>query len=312
MTKSTSLPRRDRYARMRHIKTLDPARDHLEIYRISSGYEFPWDYLRATELALLRTFAVPSIGELLDATGQFECAAQRRYDDTFILMGALARYGYDSPEGRTALRTVNRAHSWYRISNDDMLYTLSSFIFEPIKWIAAHGWRPLLQEEKHAAFWFYRNIGLRLGIKDIPSSYAQLQELNTHYERTAFGPTDAGRRVADHALTAMCGWFPLPLRPFVRPVVLSMLDEPLRTALGYPSPPTALTSLTHGALRARARLLRLASPRRVSRFDVLPTVRTYTLGGPGCTMDKFGVAKPTPVAAHWRAPDAPTTEAKTP
>lgn len=206
-------PVRNRYARMRHIKTLDPERDHLEIYRISSGCEFPWDYLRATEIALLRTFAVPSIGGLLDATGQFECAAQRRYDDTFILMGALARYGYDSPEGKTALRTVNRAHGWYRISNDDMLYTLSSFIYEPIRWIGRHGWRPLLGEEKLAAFWYYRNVGLRLGVKDIPSRYEDFQDFNEQYERTAFSRTDAGRRVADHALKAMCGWFPRPLRP---------------------------------------------------------------------------------------------------
>jgi len=33
----------------RRIEELDPVRDHEEIYRISAGHEFPWDYTRALE-----------------------------------------------------------------------------------------------------------------------------------------------------------------------------------------------------------------------------------------------------------------------
>lgn len=65
----------------RRIAALDPERDHVEIYRLSPGCAFPWDYRRALELALLRTFAVPSIADLLMATGEFARAPQRRYDD---------------------------------------------------------------------------------------------------------------------------------------------------------------------------------------------------------------------------------------
>ena len=84
-------------------------RDHEEIYRISAGYEFPWDYQRALELALFRTYCVPSISALLDATGEFRDRPQRRYDDTALLMAEIAAHGYDSPRGKEALRVINRA-----------------------------------------------------------------------------------------------------------------------------------------------------------------------------------------------------------
>ena len=54
-----------RYDRLRQIEKLDPKRDHVEIYHLMFGYEFPWDMTRAPELALYRTYCVPSISALL-------------------------------------------------------------------------------------------------------------------------------------------------------------------------------------------------------------------------------------------------------
>ena len=72
------------------IQALDPIADHEEIYRISAGHEFPWDYTRALELALFRTYCVPSISALLSATGEFRDRPQKRYDDTALLMAGLS------------------------------------------------------------------------------------------------------------------------------------------------------------------------------------------------------------------------------
>src|SRR5688500_12217806 len=143
---------RDRYRWRRRIEELDPVADHEEIYRISAGLEFPWDYTRALEFALFRTYCVPSISALLDATGEFRDRAQRRYDDTALRMAELAAHGYDSPRGRDALRVINRAHGRYAITNDDMRYVLSTFIYDPIDWIDRYGWRPLTGHERIAAF----------------------------------------------------------------------------------------------------------------------------------------------------------------
>ena len=44
--------------------------DHAEIYRITVAHEFPWDMNQSLSFALFRTYAVPSIGGLLDRTGE--------------------------------------------------------------------------------------------------------------------------------------------------------------------------------------------------------------------------------------------------
>ena len=62
------------------IGRLDPERDHQRIVFLSTRVDFPFDTTRALELALFRTFGVPSISALLHRTGEFERRAQKRYD----------------------------------------------------------------------------------------------------------------------------------------------------------------------------------------------------------------------------------------
>ncbi len=61
------------------------------MYRTLVMYEFPWDMNQALSFALFRTYAVPGIGGLLDATGEFTARTQKRYDDTALLLER--RYG---------------------------------------------------------------------------------------------------------------------------------------------------------------------------------------------------------------------------
>ena len=70
----------------RRNDALDPRRDYVEIYRNLSQHEFPWDMNQALSFALFRTYAVPGIGSLLDRTGEFTGAVQKRYDDTALLL----------------------------------------------------------------------------------------------------------------------------------------------------------------------------------------------------------------------------------
>jgi hypothetical protein len=84
------------------IQTLDPVKDHQRIALLSCRTDFPFDTTRALELALFRTFAVPSIAALLDKTGEFQERAQKRYDDTDIIVSTLVERGYDSERGQAA------------------------------------------------------------------------------------------------------------------------------------------------------------------------------------------------------------------
>lgn len=68
------------------IQRLDPEKDDHRILFLSWTHDFFWDSRKALEFALFRTYAVPSIGKLLDSTGEFTRRAQKRYDDTDLLI----------------------------------------------------------------------------------------------------------------------------------------------------------------------------------------------------------------------------------
>ena len=258
---------RAKYRWLRRIESLDPIEDHQEIYRLSMGHEFPWDYARALEFALFRTYCVPGILALLARTGEFRDRPQKRYDDTALLMLELVVNGYDSPRGREALRVVNRQHGRYAIGNDEMRYVLSTFIYDPIDWIDRYGWRPLSAHERIAGFEFYRQVGRRMGIRDIPGTYEEFRDFKTGYEAAHFAVAASNTEIGNYTVNLFASWFPAPLRPAARKGVLALLDPPMLAAFGFPPPPRALTRTAHLALRGRARFVRLLPPRRQSTFD---------------------------------------------
>jgi hypothetical protein len=297
-----------RWSTAHRIAQLDPERDHVEIYRLSTGFEFPWDYRRALELALLRTFAIPSIAELLVATREFERFTQRRYDDTAILMGELAAHGYDSDRGRTALRRINRAHGPYRIANEDMLYVLSTFVLDPVRWIDRYGWRRLLAQEREAAYCFYREVGRRMNIRDMPAGYAELERFSRDYART-MRATPGSRALADHVLGLFATWFPRPVRGLARRVVPATFDDELLLGLGLPQPPRWQRATAGRALRLRAAVVRRMPPRRAASFDDGSVrFRSYPGYPDGYDLDTIGAPEPpADLDAGRQATDARTS-----
>jgi hypothetical protein len=274
-----------RHATLREIEQLDPERDHLRIVFLSSCYEFPFDTTRALEFALFRTFCVPSISALLDRTGEFQSQPQKRYDDTDIIVSELLEWGYDSDRGKRALRRMNQIHGRFDIKNEDYLYVLSTFIYEPIRWNQKFGWRPMCEQERLAFFRFWREVGHRMGIKDIPTEFADLEEYNRDYERRNFRFTEANKRVGAATRELFVSWFPRPLAPLVRAAILAMLDAPLIEAFGFPRPSRHMRWLVPACLRLRSRLNRYLPPRRHPRLRTELKHRAYP---EGYTIERLG------------------------
>ena len=241
-------------------------RDHVEIVRLLGSYEFPFDIVRALELALFRTFGGPDGSGLLDRTGEFRKRGQKRYDDTAILISEFLYDGYDGPVGSRAIAQMNRIHSAYRIRNDTFVFVLSTFIFDPIDWIDRYGWRPLSRNEQLALYEFWREVGLRMSLRDIPPSLDAFRAWSEAYQQEHFHFADSNRRVADATVRIVEGWLPRPLRPAAFPVLNTLLDERLRRAFGYPEPPAVLAALVKGSLWLRKQLLKV--------FTVHPTPKT--------------------------------------
>jgi hypothetical protein len=260
---------------LQEIRGLDPVADHSRIVYLDTCFEFPWDTTRSLELALFRTFAAPSVAELLDSTGEFERAAQRRYDDTDLILSTIVEAGYESEAGKHAIRRMNRIHGRFEISNEDFLYVLSSFVFEPIRWNAGFGWRPLVDAEKLATFEFWREVGRRMAIRDIPETYRELERLNENYERRHFRRTAASERVGRATRDMFLAWFPgLPKR-FGAQAIYALMDDALLDAFGFPRPPRALRTAVESALRARGKVVALLPPRRSPRLRTRRRTRTY-------------------------------------
>lgn len=269
-----------RYDILHRIEQLDPLQDHAEIYRLLVCFEFPWDFTRASELALYRTFCVPGISALLDKTGEFAHRTQKRYDDTALLLAEMGAYGYDSERGRAAQRRMNRIHKRFDISNEDFLYVLSTFIYEPIRWNARFGWRKLTERERLAIFYFWREVGRRMNIKAIPESYEQFEQYNIAYEHDHFRYAETNRRVAEATRDLFLSWFPLPgfLRSLLKPAIYALLDDAVLDAFGFPHPPKVLRQLLAAGLKARAFALRLFPPRKYPFLYVEQRHRSYPDG----------------------------------
>jgi hypothetical protein len=267
-----------RYAVLHAIRRLDPVRDHQRIVRLSMRQDFPFDTTRALELALFRTFAVPSVAALLDRTGEFAGRPQKRYDDTDRIVSELIEWGYDSDRGRRALRRMNQLHGRFAIANDDFLYVLSTFVFEPIRWNARFGWRPLCEQERLAYFHFWREVGRRMGIRDVPADYAAFERFNRDYEWRHFVFTEANRRVGTATRELFVGWSPRPLAPLVRAAIHALLDEPLIEAFGFPRPAPLARRLVEAGLRWRARLLAFLPARRRPLLRTEQACPTYPGG----------------------------------
>ncbi|MFW5748400.1 MAG: oxygenase MpaB family protein [Chloroflexota bacterium] len=268
-----------RFAIRDEILRLDPEKDHFRIAFLSGAYEFPWLTTRALEFALFRTYAVPSISKLLDETGQFVRAGQRRYDDTSLILAEISEHGYDSERGRAALRRMNRLHGRFDIGNDDYLYVLSTFVFEPARWIDRFGWRRTTEHEKLAAYYFWREVGRRMNIRDIPATRAAYEQFNIAYEREHFRCTGSNYRVGEATIRIFLGWYPQPLHPVIREATYALLDDPLREAFGFPKASNGLRMTVEGALRLRGRFIRyLMPPRRRPRLLTQEGNRSYPFG----------------------------------
>lgn len=100
-----------------------------------------------------RTYGIPTISKLLCETQQLGKAeyAGRRYTDTSLLITEFIANSPTSERANSAIARMNYLHDRYqrakKISNDDMLYTLSLFVLEVEKWIGLYEWRSLTPME---------------------------------------------------------------------------------------------------------------------------------------------------------------------
>ena len=240
---------------LRRIEELNPEKDHWEIVRLSVLYEFPWDFNRALELALYKTFAVPSIAKILSGSGEFQDHSQKRYDDTDIILSEIIENGLDNERGKEAVNRLNWIHSHYSITNEDYIYVLSTFVFDSGRWINKYAYRQLTDNEEQAGYKVWVEIGEAMGIQNIPDTLEKLRAYNLNYEKEHFVYSEDNRKVAQATENLMLGWYlPKLFWELARPFLHAIMDDHLLKAFGYESPNPLFRFLANNTLKMRGQL----------------------------------------------------------
>lgn len=215
------------------IAMLDEHNDVQRIVHLMAKYEFSWDILRSLDLALFYSYGSDSVSKLLARTGEFEKFGQKRYDDTAILIGHFIESGWDGEYGRRAIERMTKTHGHYTIPNDDFLFVLWTFIEFPIRWAEDYGRRSMTTHEQNAWFNFWVQIGVRMGMVDIPQSKTDYDSWIERYESIHMIYAHTTQRIADSTVQVIESWLPKFLRSSVKPTVSSLMSDKFLQSVGY-------------------------------------------------------------------------------
>lgn len=274
-----------------YLDGLDPAVDYQRIYRHLVMREFWSEARMGLNMAFYRTYAVPEIARLLHGTGQVTGRPVKRAYDTGIVMYELIANGLEHPRGRKMLELLNRMHGKYSIEDGQYRYVLGALVFVPSRWIDKFGPRRLDPREREATFEFYRRVGAAMHIKGIPGTIAEFEDEFDAYEREHFAFDPAATALFGVTRDLVAQRIPARLRGigWVRRAVVeaadSLLERPVRAALGVPEPPRILEATVHALLIAKGRM---------RRFSRIPDAALWTPGRAnvaypgGYTLDQIG------------------------
>lgn len=225
-------------------------REHDELFK-GGMYEFPFLTSKAFSIGLFKTYGIPTISKLLAKTKQFETATLKRFEDTDILMREVTENPLNSTRSHTALRRINHIHGKYKISNDDMLYTLCVFCCEPHVWISQYEWRELCEEELDATYRYWRSVGVLMGIHSIPGNFKDMLKFYYQYEEKNMVYAESNHVVGEATIKLFLSNMPPFARQFGKKVVISMLEDRVRIAMGYDDVSPLFKKCVKGLLKLR-------------------------------------------------------------
>ena len=223
--------------------------DAFHIQQTISELEFPFTFQKALQFALFRTYGIPAISKLLVQTTEFTdpATATKRYVDTEVLVAEFCSHHPKSERAIEAIARMNYIHSHYQrsgdISNDMMLYTLSLFVLEPVRWIERYEWRALEDFEKNALSTFWKATGDAMGIDYTPLKSARegwadglqwLEEVEAWaevYEKKAMVPAINNFKTAEETTAILLWYVPQWAKGHGKRIVYALMDDRLRAAM---------------------------------------------------------------------------------
>jgi hypothetical protein len=253
-------------------------REPHEAYRQLALFRMPEDVKIGLNLALYRTWGIPSIASVLHQTGEIVKNTQRRSDDTGLIIYLLIYHGFEHPTSEKVLRRLNLMHRRVGGSSEDYLYALAALMIVPLRWIERWGPHSLSDEDRQGTYEFYAELGRRMRLDNIPGSYAEVVEWFDRFEAAHLRLSPQAAVLHQAARGMLVDRFPPAARPVARRLVDALLDRPLRQALGVPEPSLFAKASVRVLLSGRAVVLRRRPPRTEPSFRPDGPVRSYPHG----------------------------------
>jgi hypothetical protein len=152
-----------------------------------------------------------------------------------------------SKRANQAIARMNYLHSKYRangkISEDDLLYTLSVFVTEPARFTARYDWRPMNEMEVCASGVFWKSIGdamqieykgrlskAETGWKDGLEFWEDIADWAKKYEVENMKPNDTSTEPARALIPMITYWVPSFMQPFAKECVHTLINDRIREA----------------------------------------------------------------------------------
>ncbi|CAJ2506485.1 Uu.00g006150.m01.CDS01 [Anthostomella pinea] len=250
-----------------------------EAYAIKSWLaeqEFPRTLSMVNPFALFKSYGIPSISGLFARAGQNAHtkaqtkSTKKKLDSSVVLANMMGRPG--SQEAVQGIARVNYIHSFYRpsgkISDDDLLYTLSLFTLEIVRWVDSYEWRRLTDIERCAIAVFHKALGDELAIPydHLPSQrdawrdglhwLSELDVWARAYEEEHMKPSEAAARMGNTTMDRWLQQVQTPFKTMGRKMVSVAMGPRLREAMGVIDPPPVYEVAFNALVRIRKVFLR--------------------------------------------------------
>lgn len=196
-----------------------------------------------------QTYGIPTISQLLVKTGELcadDTASKRAADTGVLILEVLENHPTDK-RGMEAMARMNYLHNRYRkagkISNDDMLYTLSLFLHEPLRWIKRYEWRDASEIERCALGLYWRWYGESAEISYEALTFPEkqcksglefadaLDIWSREYEEKYMVPAETNKQMAKGTGDIKVNNWPDSLKPFGRKLTVAFMEPRLRKAM---------------------------------------------------------------------------------
>ncbi|KAL4964899.1 uncharacterized protein BDV14DRAFT_208971 [Aspergillus stella-maris] len=233
---------------------------------------YPLSFALSGQIALIKSYSIASGTNLLVSTRRLstKSGVGKRVEDTAIFFSEILSSGVDSERGLKTLAKLNWIHAQYgnRIGNEEMIHTLALNVLGPICWINRFETRPLLEFERVAVFVYWREVGMRMGIRSLPRTLDELVLWAADFEKREMVYSENNVKCLDATMDLYMRSLPSFMRGFGRAIIASLLEKDVRAALGLSDPPSWVSTLVNGILYTRSYINATLLPPRLSPLSV--------------------------------------------